>query len=244
MKKMSLSVAVVFIIIFTASFFYVATKKMTKAHLPNNELKNIQMKDGVIVLPVPNLKGNVSVEEAIYQRRSERTFTDKPLSLENISQLLWAAQGITNEQGKRATPSAGATYPLDMYVFIIETPHVLTGIYKYHPQDNVLKIHLEGDIREPLASLAHNQNCLKEAQMIMFFTATIQRTAQRYGDRAQRYVFNEIGHASQNVYLQAVALNLGTVAVGAFDDANVNKLLNMNDEQSVLYMMPVGNILK
>jgi SagB-type dehydrogenase family enzyme len=204
----------------------------------------VQEAFGVVELPAPQTTGMMSVEEAIARRRSIRNYTDEPLSLEDISQLVWAAQGITEpESGKRAAPSAGGTYPLEVYV-VVGTNGVtgLTdGVYRYDPSKHRLENILRGDVRSSLADAALGQSWVKEAPVDIVIAAVYERTTGRYGDRGIRYVHMEAGHAGQNLYLQAVARGLGMVVIGAFDDGGVQQLLQLPADQKPLYIIPIGH---
>ncbi len=190
----------------------------------------------MIDLPPPLTDGTISVEAAIQARRSVRRFTSEPLGTEQVGQLAWAAQGITEAgRGLRATPSAGATYPLEIYVITAD------GAWSYRPREHALAPHIPGDIRERLAQAALGQDCVRTAPLIIAVTAIYERTAGRYGDRAQRYVHMEVGHLAQNVHLQAVAMGLGSVPVGAFDPGALSDCLRLPDEQVPLYLIPVGH---
>jgi SagB-type dehydrogenase family enzyme len=201
-----------------------------------------------ILLPKPAKRGVMSVEEAIQRRRSIRSFTEAPISLNDLSQLLWAAQGITDEvRGFRAAPSAGALYPLELYVAVGEKgvikrdgEYLKAGIYHYRPKDHSITFVLEGDLRGDLALAALGQMFIADAPIVMVITAVYERTTARYGDRGVRYVHMEVGHAAQNVYLQSVALDLGTVVIGAFHDSRVKEILRLGKE-SPLYLMPIGH---
>jgi SagB-type dehydrogenase family enzyme len=194
-----------------------------------------------IDLPPPALNGGTSVEEAIRLRRSVRDFGDNPLSVEQISQLLWAGQGIT-EGFKRAAPSAGATYPLILYVVIGEkgVSGLAPGIYEYIPDPHSLVLIKSGDFRQDLAAACLGQTFIQEAPVNIIIAADYERTTARYGERGKRYVHMEAGHAGENIYLQAGALSLGTVVVGAFDDDEVAAVLGLPEGQDPLYVMPVG----
>ena len=194
-----------------------------------------------ISLPAPRIKGETSLEEAISGRRSRRQFKGSPLTLEQVSQVLWAAQGITNDEGRRAAPSAGALYALDLYVAVggRGAEGLAAGVYHYDPQDHGLERTLEGDVRPTLARLAM-QTFIAEAPLALVITAEYERISQRYGDRAPRYVHMEAGHAGQNVYLQAEALGLGTVVAGSFQDEQVAGALGLPAGHRPLYIMPVG----
>lgn len=186
-------------------------------------------------LPKPKTKGTMSVEEAIAARRSVRSYSNRALAEEEISQLLWAAQGITEERrGYRSAPSAGATYPLETYAVIPE------GVFRYDPQQHALNEVKAGDVRGRLARAAYDQWFIGEAGATIVFAAVPQRTTQRYGTRGQMYIHMEAGHAAQNVHLQAVALGLGSVPVGAFDDDAVAAVLGLPRGQVPLYLVPVG----
>jgi len=188
-----------------------------------------------IQLPPAKVKGEISLEESIARRRSIRAFAAKPLSLEQIGQLLWAAQGITEkDKGLRAIPSAGALYPLEVYVVLPE------GIYHYSPLRHELKRILTGDRRLELQKAAQDQEAIGSAPAVFVFTGVHERTAAKYGDRTSRYVSIEAGHACQNVLLQAAAQNLAGVPVGAFEDAQVAKIINLAKNENPLYLVPVG----
>lgn len=196
----------------------------------------------VIQLPEPVKKGIVSVEEALSKRRSRREYSDKPLTVEQLSQLLWAAQGI-NERfgGKRTAPSAGATYPLETYAVVGRVDGLTAGIYRYQPRDHALELILPGDVRESLSAAALNQQWIADAPVSLVFSAVYERTTETYGQRGMQYVHMEAGHVAQNVYLQAEALGLGTVVVGAFDDLSIMELIGLIPGERALYILPVGN---
>lgn len=195
----------------------------------------------IIKLPDPKMKGKMSVEEAIKERRSERTFTDTPLTLKQLSQILWASQGIT-EGEKRAAPSAGATYPIDLYIVVGEggVEGIGAGLYHYIPREHRIERILEGDLRSRLAKASLFQMFIADAPISIVITGDYERTTARYGERGTRYVHMEAGHVSQNIYLQVEALGLGTVAVGAFHDDRVSEALNLPEKHEPLYLMPIG----
>lgn len=201
------------------------------------------MQSRVVSLPPPNQKGGTSLEEAIAQRRSIRDFAPEPLSLLQLSQILWAAQGITDAWGKRrSVPSAGATYPLEIFVTCGSDCLEKTegGIYYYDIVGHSLTLHHKGDVRLELARAAIGQSSIYEAPVDIVICAIYERTAMRYGVRAERYVHMEVGHAGQNISLQAVALGLATVVIGAFDDEAVRKTLRLDRQYKPLYIMPIG----
>ncbi|MDW8034282.1 MAG: SagB/ThcOx family dehydrogenase [Nitrososphaerota archaeon] len=200
--------------------------------------------EGIIELPAPITKGTMSVEEAILKRRSIRNYLDRPLTLQDVSQLMWAAQGITDPiRGLRAAPSAGATYPLEVYIVVgrngVSGLH--EGLYLYRPGKHVLEYLLEGDLRSSLANAALGQSPIREAPVSIVITAIYERTTIRYGERGIRYVHMEVGHVGQNIYLQAVARGLGTVVIGAFEDSQVKNVLRLPENQYPLYIVPVGH---
>lgn len=194
-----------------------------------------------IKLPSPRLKSNVSIEEAILKRRSIRNYSSEPISLDDLSQLLWAAQGITEPVNRyRAAPSAGATYPLEIYIAVGNVENLPPGVYKYVPLRHMLIQLSPKDIRTELSAAAYNQVWVRQAAAVLVFSADFNRTTSRYGKRGVRYVHIEVGHAAENVYLQTVSLDLATVAVGAFDDDKIKKILKLPKEEDPLYIMPIG----
>jgi len=193
-----------------------------------------------IKLPEPSYTGNISVEEALSKRRSIRAYSGENLTVEEVSQLLWAAQGITSPGGGRTAPSAGALYPLELYLVAGDVEGIDKGVYRYRPEEHDLEKVKDGDIRAELAEAALGQECVKDAAIDIVFTAVYARTTWKYGERGIRYVHMEAGHAAQNVYLQAVSLDLGTVVIGAFIDSEVNKIVNAREQEEPLYIMPVG----
>lgn len=195
-----------------------------------------------VKLPKPQYDGKVSVEKALLMRRSVRAFKNSPLTLSEVSQLLWAAQGITNTKGFRTAPSAGALYPLEVYVIIGNVKDLSAGIYKYKYSGHELVMISKGDKRAELSDAAFGQAWVKEGAAVIVLSAVYEKTTWKYGERGFRYVHIETGHAAQNIYLQAVSLNLGTVIIGAFDDEEVKKVLNMAPREQPLSIMPVGRV--
>ncbi|MGB9875786.1 MAG: SagB/ThcOx family dehydrogenase [bacterium] len=185
-----------------------------------------------IPLPPPVLKGEFTFEEILKARRSVRNFEEKDLSLSQVGQLLWAAQGITSPDGKRTAPSAGALYPLEVYYFFKE------GWGHYNPEKHVLEILGKEDKRQDLARASFKQSWIAEAPGVFVIVGFVERTAKKYGERAERYVILEAGHACQNLLLQAVALGLGGTSVGAFSDEEIKKILGV--DALPLYVVPVG----
>jgi len=195
---------------------------------------------GVIKLPKPRQESKTSVESALRRRRSVREFGKGGLTLAEVSQLLWAAQGITDPEGKRTAPSAGALYPLEVFLVAGGQDELPAGVYRYRPQGHDLIPVVQGDQRAKLAGAALEQDWLNDAPVTIVIAALYERTARKYKLRARRYVQMEVGHAAQNVHLQAVALDLRTVVVGAFDDAEVKRVLTLAVNEEPLCLMPVG----
>ena len=197
---------------------------------------------GAIKLPEPRQASDTSVESALCRRRSVREFEREALPLAEISQLLWAAQGITDPEGKRTAPSAGALYPLEVLLVAGKEGVLSAGVYRYRPQGHDLACVAEGDQRTKLAAAALGQDWLADAPVTIVIAAIYERTARKYRQRAERYVHMEVGHVAQNVHLQAVALDLGTVVVGAFDDVEVKRVLSLAANEQPLCLMPVGKV--
>ena len=191
-------------------------------------------------LPEPVLDGKRSVESALSRRRSVRDYAGTSLTLDELSQLLWSAQGITDAEGLRTAPSAGALYPLETYVVVGDVEGVPSGIYRYRPSGHALELVVEGDKRPELGDVALGQECVRDAAAVIAFGGVYGRTTGKYGARGRRYVHMEAGHAAQNVCLQAVALDLGTVVVGAFDDRAVKTLAHMAQGEEPLSLIAVG----
>lgn len=193
-----------------------------------------------IRLPQPDFTGEVPVEQALLSRRSERAFSQRAMSLAELSQLLWAAQGVTTPRGYRTAPSAGASYPLEVHAaagLVVELP---AGIYRYRSPDHALVPSAAGDFRAELARAALNQRCVARASVVLVIAAVYERVCAVYGRRGVRYADMEAGHAAQNISLQAVALGLGSVMVGAFDDAQVRRIAVLPPDEEPLYLIPVG----
>lgn len=191
-----------------------------------------------IKLPAPELKGSISVEEALVGRRSVREYKDGPLALKEVGQLLWSAQGITAGWGGRTTPSAGATYPLEIYLVVGRVVDLKPGLYHYLPASHSLVKVVEGDLQRDLALASLGQEMIEKAPVTIVIAGLFRRTTARYGERGVRYVHMEAGHAGENIYLQAETMGLATVAVGAFSDSEVKETLKLKEEP--LYLMPVG----
>jgi SagB-type dehydrogenase family enzyme len=206
--------------------------------------RRLEIMKGEIVLPPPRYSSNISVEEAIFKRRSVREYQDKAVSLEQLAQILWAAQGITSEWGGRTAPSAGGTYPLEVYVVVRKVEKLEPGVYLYIPHTHSLATISKGNYSQKLMEASLNQKWVSDASFNLIIAADFSRTTQRYGERGIRYVYLEAGHAAQNVYLQAVSLKLGCVVVGAFNDNLVKSYLELPANVQPIYIIPVGIPLK
>lgn len=200
-----------------------------------------------IALPKPKLDGALSIEKAIGSRRSVREYKKEPMTREQLSQLLWAAQGVTSRSqvdlihdGLRASPSAGALYPLELYVVVGVVTDLEPGVYKYTCKDHTLTLVASGDKRSALQGAALGQDSVGNGAIALVMTGIEMRTGRKYGNRARRYILLECGHAAQNVYLQAESLGLGTVVVGAFDDISVQEIVGCKSDEKPFYIMPIG----
>ena len=190
----------------------------------------------IIDLPEPALKGSVTLEETLARRRSVRSFTPEPLTMAELGQLVWAAQGITlPSRGFRTAPSAGALYPIELYIVTSD------GLYHYVPQGHKLRLLKEADLRDELARAAGRQSSVREGAADFVVTAVYARTMRKYREHWKKYVHIEVGHVGQNIHLQAVALGLGSVSVGAFDDERVRSVLSSPADHEPLYIIPVGH---
>jgi SagB-type dehydrogenase family enzyme len=193
-----------------------------------------------IALPGPVKAGPLSVEEAIQKRRSIRELGGGQIELSDVAQLLWAAQGVTDEsRGRRAAPSAGAKYPIELYVVAGDVEGLVPGLYHYVPGPHALSVAKEGDVREELCKEALSQEWVRDAELVIVIAAVYERTMEKYGERGVRYAHIEVGAVAENIYLQAESLGLGTTFVGAFSDDGVKKVLGLSDA-APLGIMPVG----
>jgi SagB-type dehydrogenase family enzyme len=238
MKKVG--VLILTFLFFALIFYFVFKEKIPQNF--NMKLKKENLKENTILLEEPKTKGSISLEEAILKRRSHRSYKKEALGFFEISQILWAAQGITSPEGLRSVPSAGALYPLEIFLVVGKVEKLDTGVYKYNPENHSLSKIKDGDLRSELSIAALGQSWVKEAPAVLVIGAVFERTTKKYGERGIRYVYMEAGHSSQNVYLQATALNLGTVTVGAFDDEKVKEILGLPENVLPLYLMPIGKL--
>ncbi len=188
----------------------------------------------LITLPAPVTDSGLPLAKALALRRSVRSFNSTELTLGQIGQLLWAAQGVTDGRGFRTAPSAGALYPLEMYCVTGD------GVFHYLPQKHALKAVSRENLIPPLAYAALGQLCVSRSPCVFVITGVYARTNSKYGERAERYVHMEVGHAAQNLLLQAVAMGLGGVAVGAFHDERIAEALGLPADHAPLLLVPVG----
>ncbi|HSD33702.1 MAG TPA: SagB/ThcOx family dehydrogenase [Gemmatimonadales bacterium] len=197
----------------------------------------------IVTLPPPRERGPLSLEEALRSRRSVRRFAGGPLSLVEVSQLLWAAQGTTSAAGGRTAPSAGALYPLELYVVVGDVTALPRGIYRYRPRrHDLVRVDSGEDRRSALATAALGQRWISSGAVVFVIAAEYERTTAKYGERGERYVHMEVGHVAQNVYLQAAALRVATVFVGAFRDSAVARVLELPATVRPLGLMPLGRM--
>ncbi|RMG35072.1 MAG: SagB/ThcOx family dehydrogenase [Planctomycetota bacterium] len=186
-----------------------------------------------IPLPRPDV-ASMSLNAALARRRSVREFSSQALSAEQLGALCWAAQGVTHPWGLRTAPSAGALYPLELYVATAE------GAFRYLPREHALWRLTGEDLRPGICRAALGQDSIRQSAATFLFCGVTERTASKYGQRAGRYVLLEAGHAAQNLLLEAVALGLGAVPIGAFYDRQLRLLLDLRSGEAPLYLVAVG----
>ncbi|MEA3324566.1 MAG: SagB/ThcOx family dehydrogenase [Euryarchaeota archaeon] len=215
---------------------------ITGACIDENQTEQNTRQEDEIMLPEPRTTGEISIEEAMRNRRSVRRYTKEAITLNDLSQLLWAAQGITSEEGFRTAPSAGALYPLEVYVVAGNVDGLAGGVYRYRAEGHTLQRIRDGDLRKNLSECALKQTQITDAAVDIVFAAVFNRTTAKYGERGVRYVYIEAGHAAQNVYLQAEALDLGVCAVGAFYEQEVSELLALPEEEIPIYILTIGMV--
>jgi len=201
----------------------------------------IPQSNGVIELPQPTAKSETSLEESIAQRRSVRQFTDEALTLQDVSQLLWAGQGITDKGRElRAAPSAGALYPLELLIVVRNVDGLKQGAYRYLPRKHALRRLKTGELSTELARAALGQRCVREAPLVIAVNGILGRTQVKYGERSRRYMYIEAGCATENILLQAVSMKLGAVVVGAFYDSEVARVVSAGKSEEPLALICVG----
>jgi SagB-type dehydrogenase family enzyme len=197
----------------------------------------------VIKLPKPEYRG-MTLEETIKKRRSVRNYSGKPLTLLQLSQLLFSAQGITGsmyDQPLRTAPSAGALYPFEVYVVVNNVTGVSQGIYHYAVLSHSLELIKAGNFRKEITSAGLKQEMLGDSDVTFVLSAIFDRVRHKYGERGFRYTYIEAGHISQNIYLQATSLGLGSVSIGAFIDKEINRLIGVDGQkEAVIYLHAAG----
>ena len=202
----------------------------------------------VLELPAPRFKSTVSVEETLLNRRSRRTFTNEAVTKKELSQILWAAYGVSEtdpgkdpKERKRTTPSAGAFYPLEIYALIGNITGIAPGVYKYIPVGHKIVRVIEGDIREQFRNAAYTQEMIGKAPVCLVYCAVYERSTRRFGERTgKKVVYIEAGHSAQNVYLQTEALGLGACVAGGFNAEDVKNVMQLPEDENPLYLMVVG----
>ena len=182
----------------------------------------------------PAVAEHPTLEDTLSRRRSVRLFSDRALSEDEVLKLCWAAQGVTDPKGHRTAPSAGARYPLELYV---ATPG---GCYAYDPPHHRLLRRTEDDLRAALQWAALSQEAVGQSPAVFVVAAQPARTTAEYGHRGRRYVHLEAGHAAQNLLLEATAMGFGAVPIGAFDDARLREVLDLPADREVVYLIPIG----
>ncbi len=195
----------------------------------------------LIRLPEPSRTGAISLEESLARRRSQRSFAADPISLQDIGQLAWSAQGVTDDAtGYRTAPSAGGTLPVEVDLLLHGVPELVDGVYRYLPVEHALRHRLDGDRREAVTEATLNQAFVGDAPVVMVLSAVAARIVPRFGELSDRLIDMEVGHVGQNVSLQAAALGLGTVVVVAFREAELTAALELAEGERPVYLMPVG----
>jgi len=237
MKKYVIPSSISLLLLIIA-FFWLAPIDLTSGTNDHSALERSE----VIKLPEVDSSADFPLQKAIEDRRSVRDFRDTALDLEDVSELAWSLQGITSpSMGGRTAPSAGALYPLEVYVAVSRQVEGLdAGVYRYIPEEHGLFVCSDEKVNQELASAALGQSFIAEAPLVLIISGNYSVTTSKYGKRGIRYVHMEAGHAAQNVYLKVEALDLGTVSVGAFFDDKVKHTLDLPSEQTPLYLMPVG----
>ena len=194
-----------------------------------------------VELPEFTTEGETSLEQALSKRKSTRSYADKPLKMEEAAQILWAAQGVNRPQRDfRTAPSAGALFPLEVFLVAGDVEGLDQGVYRYLPKEHKLKKEKAGNVQGELHQSALGQSPVRDAPAVVVIAGVYERTTVRYGERGKQYVHMEVGHAGQNIHLQAETLGLGTVVIGAFDDSGVQSALGLEDKEVPMYLMPVG----
>lgn len=237
---------IILIILLAITIAYLIWPKSENTGIGITPGNNSAISASIIKLPNPEIGTSVSVEEAIQKRRSVRRYTNESISLQDVSQILWAAQGITDTSTNfRAAPSAGHTYPLEVYILVGKNgvSGLSEGVYHYVPSTHSLEKILDKDVRSDLSQAANGQPWVKEAPVNIIITGNYQKMMDKYKDKtlSTRFTDMEAGHVGQNIYLEVEARNLATVALGSFKDDQVHSILHIPESETTLYIFPVGH---
>jgi len=209
----------------------------SKAQNSNGEKENDELNSDVIELPAPDTSGGKTLNLVLGERRSIRDYAEGELTLQELSQILWAGSGITDvDKGFRTAPSAGALYPIEIYLFTDD------GVFQYEPAGHLLKRVYDDDRREEVYDASLKQSSVLSADVIFVLVGFVERTSVKYGERALRYIFTEAGHICQNMLLEVTDLGLGAVPIGAFEDDEILEILNLSGDVVPLYIITVGRI--
>ena len=196
-----------------------------------------------IKLPSP-VDSDMNLETSIRKRKSVRSFSDRGFTLEQLARILLTADGLTQKRSgfhRRSAPSGGALYPLEIYVVVQNVESLKPGLYHFQVRDSSLELMREGDFGNEIHEAANHQDAVGDSPVTLVITSRFDRITQKYADRGYRYAYIEAGAVCQNVYLQATALKMGTVAVGAFNDDATNKLIEVDGvHEAALLIMPIG----
>jgi len=192
----------------------------------------------VVELPDPDLDSSISLADCLLNRSSKRDYSDRPLTLDEISGILWAAQGITRDWGARTTPSAGGLFPIRLYVVSGNVEGLESGSWLYSPEEHSLTLVTEGELLDDLQDAAVDQQCVGSASCVIVISAIYEVTSWKYGERSTRYIDAEAGAVCQNIYLMCESLGLGTVCIGAFYDDTIASIIGTDN--MIRLIMPVG----
>jgi len=204
-----------------------------------NAAASVQSSD-IIKLPEPRTEGNFSLEKALKERRSIREFGNESLTLDQVSQLLWAAQGITDDKGHRTAPSGMEAYPLEVYLVTGNISGLQAGVYHFVPKGQYLEPLMQGDLRAEFVDQAVGQGFVKTAPSIFVITAVPERMIRIAGPGSVKFVYIEAGLAAENFMLEAVSLGLGSTYVGGFDANKTEQFLGLASDEEPMAVLPVG----
>jgi len=197
-----------------------------------------------IPLPPPEISAGPGIWEVLRKRRSTRDYRQDPLNLKELANLLWATQGVTVKAPApwfRTAPSAGALHPIDTYLIVNQTRGLASGIYRLKVEDFTLELKKTGDFSARIAEAALDQDIARNAAVVFVWVAVIQRSRQKYRQRAYRYIYLDSGHLAQNLYLAATAMDLGCCAIAAFFDEEVNQIVGVDGtEETTVYLATIG----